>query len=233
LPIKIIFIYFEIQSTFKMEKDYLKDISEIKSLMNKSSRFISLSGLSGILAGLYALLGAAYAYYITLDEMTSSPGEVLLGKILDEDGYLLFDSDLFQIIIIDLVLITLLSVATGIFLTWKKAKKQGDKFWGSSSKRLLINFLVPLIAGGAYILIILAKQQYGQIAALMLLFYGLSLLNASKYTLGDIEYLGYTEIILGLICALMPEHGFWFLVIGFGFMHIVYGTLMYFKYEKS
>ena len=216
-----------------MEKDYLKDISEIKSLMNKSSRFISLSGLSGILAGLYALLGAAYAYYITLDEMTSSPGEVLLGKILDEDGYLLFDSDLFQIIIIDLVLITLLSVATGIFLTWKKAKKQGDKFWGSSSKRLLINFLVPLIAGGAYILIILAKQQYGQIAALMLLFYGLSLLNASKYTLGDIKYLGYTEIILGLICAFMPEYGFWFLVIGFGFMHIVYGTLMYFKYEKS
>ena len=215
-------------------EDYLRDISEIKNMMDKSSRFISLSGLSGILAGLYALIGAAYAYSITLGESTEyGRGEVILGKILDDQGYLLFDSELFQVIIIDLVLITVLSVGTGIFLTWRKSKKQGVNFWGSSSKRLLINFLIPLIAGGSYILIILAQQKYGQIAALMLLFYGLSLLNASKYTLGDIKYLGYTQIILGLICALFPRFGFWFLVIGFGFMHILYGTLMYFKYEKS
>jgi hypothetical protein len=215
-------------------EDYLKDISEIKNLMDKSSRFISLSGLSGILAGLYALIGAAYAYFITLDESSASTrGELVLGKILDENGYLLLDSELFQIIIIDLVLITFFSVATGILLTWRKSKNQNVNFWGASSKRLLINFLVPLVAGGIYILIIMTQQQYGQIAALMLLFYGLSLLNASKYTLGDIKYLGYTEIVLGLICALLPGYGFWLLVIGFGCMHIIYGTLMYFKYEKS
>ena len=216
------------------QEEYLKDISEIKNLMNKSSRFISLSGLSGILAGIYAIVGATYAYSITLELSPDySHGDIILGKIIDENGFLLIDSHLFGIIVYVIILITILSVGTGIFLTWKKSKKNGDAFWGSSSKRLLINFLIPLFAGGLFILFNLSSLNIGQISSLMLLFYGVSLLNASKFTLGDIKYLGFTEIILGLVCALLPSFGFWLLVIGFGLMHIVYGSLMYFKEEKS
>lgn len=105
--------------------------------------------------------------------------------------------------------------------------------WDSSSKRLIINFLIPLVTGGAYILIILDQQRYGQTAALMLIFYGLALINASKYSIGDIRYLGITQLILGLICALFPGYGFWLWVIGFGFMHIIYGTIMHFKYDSN
>ncbi len=215
------------------QEKYLKDISEIKNLMNKSSRFISLSGLSGILAGIYAIVGAAYAYSITLELSPDyGRGDIILGKIIDENGFLLIDSHLFGIIVYVIILITILSVGTGIFMSWKKSKKNGDAFWGSSSKRLLINFLVPLFAGGLFILFNLNSLNIGQISSLMLLFYGVSLLNASKFTLGDIKYLGYTEIILGLINAVLPSFGFWLLVIGFGVMHIVYGSLMYFKEEK-
>ena len=83
-----------------------------------------------------------------------------------------------------------------------------------------------------FILIILNQERYGHTAALMLIFYGLALINASKYSIGDIRYLGFTQIILGLICALMPSYGFWFWVIGFGFMHIIYGSMMHFKYDR-
>lgn len=93
--------------------------------------------------------------------------------------------------------------------------------------------MVPLITGGIYILIILKQERYGHTAALMLIFYGLALISASKYSIGDIRYLGFTEIILGLICALMPSYGFWFWVLGFGVMHIIYGTLMHFKYDRK
>lgn len=205
------------QSTFVMSnEEYLKDITEIKSLMNKSSRFISLSGLSGILAGIYALIGAAIAYYLVYN----SPR-----------GYLILDGTIFRICAAILIAVAILSIITGIFLTTQKAKKNGEKVWESSSKRLLINFLIPLITGGLYILIILNQERYGHTAALMLIFYGLALINASKYSLGDIRYLGYTEIILGLICAFMPAYGFWFWVLGFGIMHILYGTWMHFKYD--
>ncbi|WP_299890720.1 hypothetical protein [uncultured Lacinutrix sp.] len=197
-------------------EDYLKDISEIKNLMNKSSRFISLSGLSGILAGIYALIGAATAYYIV---STYSR------------GYLMLDGKIFYICVAILLAVAALSIITGIYLTTRKAKKNGEGIWDTSSKRLVANFITPLIVGGLYILIILDQQKYGQTGALMLIFYGLALVNASKYSIGDIRYLGYTEIVLGLICALLPGYGFWLWVLGFGVMHIVYGTIMYFKYD--
>jgi len=199
-------------------KDYLKDISEIKNLMKKSSRFISLSGLSGILAGVYALLGAAFAYWLVI---THSNGTLML------DGYV------FRYVMLDLFLIAFLSIITAIYLTTRKAKKNNEKIWDSSSIRLIINFLIPLVAGGIYILIILGQQKYGQSGALMLIFYGLALVNASKYSIGDIRYLGFIEIILGLICALIPGYGFWIWVLGFGVLHIIYGSIMFFKYDKN
>ena len=197
-------------------KDYLKDISEIKNMMNKSSRFISLSGLSGILAGIYALIGAAIAYYLVT---TYSYGVLIL------------DGQIFTLCLLTLFMVAFLSVVTGIFLTTRKAKKHGAKIWDATSRRLVFNFLIPLIAGGAYILIILSQGKYGQSGGLMLIFYGLALVNASKYSIGDIRYLGYIQIVLGLIGAIEPGYGFWLWVIGFGVMHIVYGTWMHFKYD--
>lgn len=197
-------------------KDYLKDLSEIKDLMNKSSRFISLSGLSGILAGTYAIIGAAIAYWLV---STSNR------------DYLILDGYIFRLCALILVLVAFLSIITGIYLTTKKAKKNGTKIWDTTSKRLIINFLIPLVVGGLYIIIILDQQKYGQAGALMLIFYGLALVNASKYSIGDIRYLGYIQIILGLIAAILPGYGFWFWVIGFGLMHIIYGTWMHFRYD--
>ena len=199
-------------------EEYLKDISEIKNLMNKSSRFISLSGLSGIFAGIYALLGAGFAYWLV---NTYSSGKLYL------------TGDIFTLILLDLVLVFVLSVTTAIFLTTQKAKKNGEPYWDATTKKLITSFLIPLIAGGLYIFIILSQGKYGQTGALMLIFYGIALYNASKHTLSYVKYLGFTEIILGLISAIYPGLGFWFWVIGFGFMHILYGSLMYFEYERK
>jgi len=199
-------------------KDYLKNINEIKNLMNKSSRFISLSGLSGILAGIYALIGATIAYWLVSNHSY---------------GTLLLNGWVFKTCLLILALVALFSIATAILLTTRKAKKNNEKVWDGTSKRLILNFLIPLVTGGLYILIILAQQKYGQAGALMLIFYGLALVNASKYSIGDIRYLGFIEIILGLIGAILPGYGFILWVLGFGVLHIIYGTIMYFKYDKK
>ncbi|GAB5401379.1 MAG: hypothetical protein Aureis2KO_29640 [Aureisphaera sp.] len=199
------------------EQDYLKDISEIKELMNRSSRFISLSGLSGVFAGIYALIGAAVAYWLVS----------ISGR-----EYLILDGHVFRLILLDLFLVAFLSVVTAIYFTTKKAKKAGVRMWDASTRRLLINFLIPLVAGGAYILIILNQQKYGQTGALMLIFYGLALINASKYTVGNIRYLGIAEVVLGIICAMLPGYGFWLWVIGFGVFHIVYGSMIWIQDKK-
>ncbi|WP_136464879.1 hypothetical protein [Flagellimonas onchidii] len=198
-------------------KKYLDDISQIKDLMNRSSRFISLSGLSGILAGIYAITGAAITYVF----------------LLPKGDYVVLHSWNFKMIIGISIGVAVLSLITAYLLTSQKAKKNNEKVWDETTKRLLINFLVPLVTGGIYILIKLNSQHYGLTGSLMLIFYGLALVNASKYTIGNVRYLGYVEIILGLICAAFPGYGFWFWVIGFGFLHIIYGSLIYFKEGKG
>lgn len=199
-------------------KDYLKDITEIKQLMNKSSRFISLSGLSGVLAGIYAIIGATVAYWLVEGY---------------SDGTLILEGKTYGLVLLDLALIAFLSIATAVVLTTKKAKKQDEKVWDSTSKRLVVNFLIPLLTGGIYILIVLNQQKYGLTAALMLIFYGLALINASKYSIGNIRYLGFIQTILGLICALFPDYGFWIWVLGFGVMHIIYGVWMHIKFDTN
>ncbi|MFD0796763.1 hypothetical protein ACFQZJ_04775 [Maribacter chungangensis] len=199
-------------------KKYLDDLSSIKDLMSRSSRFISLSGLSGIMAGLYALAGATITYVFLLPKN----GE-----------FLTLHSWNFKIILGILIAVAALSVITAFLLTSKKAKKNKEKIWDATTKRLLVSFLVPLVAGGIYILIKLSSQHYGLTGSLMLIFYGLALINASKYTISNIQYLGYAELILGLICAALPGYGFWFWILGFGVFHIIYGSLIYFKEEKA
>ena len=198
-------------------KKYIEDISEIKDLMKRSSRFLSLSGLSGILAGVYAILGATVAYFF----------------LMPKGEYVVLHSWNFRMIIFLLLCVAMLSIITGYLLTACKAKKNNEKIWDGTTRRLLFHFLVPLITGGIYILIKLNSQHYGLTASLMLIFYGLALLNASKFTLSNVQYLGLTEIVLGLICAALPGYGFWFWVMGFGVLHIVYGSLIYLKEERS
>lgn len=202
---------------------YLNDITEIKNMMNRSSRFLSLSGLSGILAGVYCLIGAWLAYQ-TIYTDSNNVGSYK-NLFLTEDAM----KRLFAIAFI----VILFSLLTGIILSIKKAKKENEKIWDASSKRLIINFAIPLATGGFFILFLIEKEIYGYVAPLTLIFYGLACVNASKYTLGDVRYLGITLIIIGLASSYFIGYGLFFWALGFGICHIFYGSMMYFKYEKN
>ena len=197
---------------------YLKDIQDIKQMMSQSTQFISLSGLSGILAGIYALIGAYIVNYL-----------------LEQNKYdvVIIEGQTFELIILTALVVLLLSLTTAFLMTKQKAKKVGEKVWNASSKRLLINFCIPLFTGGIFALLLLRHEVYGLIAPITLIFYGLACLNASKYTLKDVRYLGITEIILGLIAVEFSGYGLYFWVLGFGICHIIYGAMMYFKYDRN
>ncbi len=202
--------------------NYLKDISDIKNMMHRSSRFLSISGLSGVLAGIYALIGAYIGYRIIYEN-----NEVSV------DGYrtiLLTETRMIQIFAIAMAVV-LLSIITGIMLSYVKSKKSNEPFWDATSKRLVINFLIPLATGGFFIIFLIEKDVYAFVAPLTLVFYGLACVNASKYTLGYIRYLGITMIVIGLLSVYFLGYGLFFWALGFGVCHIVYGAIMHFKYD--
>lgn len=201
-----------------MEKNYLKDIQDIKMMMDKSSQFLSLSGLAGIMAGIYALAGAFAGKYI---------------YNLNYGRYITIESTSFKAIIAIALAVLFLSVITAYILTAIKTKKRGETVWNTTSKRLAVNFLIPLATGGIFCILLIKNQYYGLISPITLIFYGLACVNASKYTLRDVRYLGITIIIIGLFCTYFMGYGLEFWALGFGVCHIVYGTLMYFKYDRK
>lgn len=202
------------------EKDIYNEISSIKKMMERSTRFISLSGLSGVLSGIYAIIGAALAYQLI---------EKSQGIIKSPAQY----SELVIQLLLIGVTVLILSVATCIWLTSRNANRKGQSVWNESSKSLLKSSSLPLLTGGCLLLILLSQGYYGIIAPVCLIFYGLSLVAGSQFTYGDIKWLGICEIALGLLSTLMPNLGLVFWTMGFGVLHIVYGILMHLKYDRE
>jgi len=207
----------------KEEQDYIRDIAAMRSMMERSSKFLSLSGWAGIMAGIYALSGAYIAYKI----FDFNPDEIIYSTA--GSGSLTYS---LLMVIFLAVLILILAMGTAIFLSKKKAKKRGENIWNPTAKRLLINMAVPLLAGGLLILVLISKGLIGLIAPFTLLFYGLALYNASKFTYEEVRTLGLIEIGLGLISSYFVGYGLLLWAFGFGVVHIIYGIYLHYRYEQ-
>jgi hypothetical protein len=207
----------------KKEQDYIQDITEIRTMMERSSKFLSLSGWAGIMAGIYALTGA----YIAFTIFNFNPDEIVYKNIISGT-----ESDSLPEVIILGLFILILALVTAIIFSWKKAHNRGEKIWNATSRRLLASMTVPLVTGGTLIIVLITKAIIGLVIPLMLLFYGLALYNASKFTIDEVKFLGITQIGLGLLSSYFIEYSLLFWSIGFGVVHIGYGIYMYFRYER-
>jgi hypothetical protein len=205
----------------------LETLQDIKRIMERSSRFISLSGLSGVSAGICALIGAWIAHGWIVEYYGSGN---FISRIFNQHE----KANELKWKLIELAAAVLIAaITTATFMTWRKARKSKLPIWDHTSRRLAINMLIPLITGGCFVLGLLYRSDWEYVAPSCLVFYGLALVNASKYTLTDIRYLGLLEIALGCICMYYPHDGLYFWAAGFGVLHIVYGLIMWWKYEKS
>ncbi|MCP4122097.1 MAG: hypothetical protein GY751_10115 [Bacteroidetes bacterium] len=204
------------------------ELRSIRSMMERSSRFISLSGLSGVVAGSAALAGvfAAVIYFGALKNFY-----LHAEKIYDPAGLLALKFLAF--LFVDALLVATIAIGAGIFFTSRRAKANGQPAWGPLTKRMLMSLAIPLATGGILSLILLSKGQLAYILPVTLIFYGIGLVNASKYTLNDVKILGLCEIAIGLLAAQFHAHSLLLWAIGFGFMHILYGTIMWYKYERN
>ena len=211
------------------QNEHLKELAYIRSMMEQSSRFISLSGLSGVAAGIVALMGAAGVYiYLGI-----SPLSTKRWYYVEDINYEKWGMDYLTFFTLDAFIVLVLAIGIGYFFSYRKARKAGQKLMTPSSMKLLSNFLIPLISGGIFCLMLARNGYFGLVAPSMLIFYGLALINGSKYTLDDIRYLGYGELFLGLLATWFIGFGLLFWAIGFGILHIVYGLRMYFKYDRD
>jgi|SRR6056297_66884 len=200
----------------KESRDYVQDIAEIRSMMERSSKFASLSGWAGILSGVYALTGAFAAYSL----FDFNPDE------------LFYSSPNLPAIILLAISVLILAIITAVYLSRRKARTKNENIWNATSKRLLIQMVIPLFTGGVFILLLISHGLTGLAAPLMLLFYGLALINAGEFTIPEVKIMGIIQIILGIIGTWFIEYGLILWAVGFGVVHIIYGIYMHFRYER-
>jgi hypothetical protein len=203
-----------------------EDLQAIRDIMERSSRFLSLSGLSGIFAGVSAIIGVAIGWFVILDSGYAKYEEHMpvAGRALCQNIDLC--------LVIDALLVLGLALFGAVYFSNRKARNAGQQLWNKQTRRVLIHLMIPLAAGGLFILILMFRNHLDMIVPAMLVFYGLALVNAGKFTFGEIHYLGLTEIILGILAGIFIHYGILLWTIGFGLMHIVYGTVMYYRYER-
>ncbi len=193
-----------------MNKDKaLESVNEIKELMEKSSKFISISGFAAIMAGIYASIGASIIVLIPSLTDTLEPMIIVAAAVLAA------------------------SAITACILSYNKSKRMRQKFFSKLAYRALWNFSLPMLTGGILCISILCHGYYGIVSSITLLFYGLTLVNVSKFTYSNIAWLGYAFICLGIIDSFWEGHSLLFWTIGFGGFHILYGILFYIHYERK
>jgi len=206
----------------------VETLQEIRDIMTRSSRFISLSGWSGVWAGLSALAGAAAAQYRISNNIAESEAVV-------RNAY---EGHIFQLVWLQpyfvIAFLVLASALTGgLYFTWKKSGSCLGKLLSNPAKQLLINIAIPMIAGGIFCISLLYHGHLLYIAPACLIFYGLALINGSKYTFADVRYLGLLELLLGFINLFVTGYSLLLWAIGFGVLHIVYGIVMWNKYDRK
>lgn len=196
----------------------LQTLEDIKQLMTKSSRFISLSGWSGIAAGACALIAAWVAHEKIAAYQTGNAAAQ--------------QTDLVQELLFIAVLTFVVAFVLAFVFTYLRSRKTGIPVWGYTARRVMWNVTMPMLVGGLLIWRLVDFEVYGLVAPACLLFYGLALVNASKFTLPEIRYLGYFQLLLGILNLWMIGYGLYFWAAGFGVLHILYGILMWNKYER-
>jgi hypothetical protein len=218
-------------------QEHIEALKDIKRIMERNERFISLSGWSGVAAGTIALIGAysAHAYMLSA-RLSDNVANGLYRS--NTSNYMpntlssiqqLIHSSLFHI-----ALLTLFAALISAFIfTYFRSKKTGFNIWGASSQKLLLHIGTPLVLGGLFIIKMILLGYYDLVAASCLMIYGMSLYAASKYVGQEIKQLGIIQMILGLFCAFSPRGHLYFWALGFGVMHILYGFVMWYRYERE
>ncbi len=204
----------------------IEDLKHIRNMMERSTKFLSLSGFSGISAGVLALAGAAIAWFLVFKQ-----GIVRYDEHMRAVGNGSTSSIRLQMAVLAAAVLVC-AVCSAWYFSSRKAKKAGAKLWMPTARRTLYHFMLPLVTGGIFCIALAMNNNIHLIASAMLIFYGLALINSGKFTVDEIHYLGISEIVLGLLAGFFLNYGLLFWALGFGVMHIIYGIRMYHKYDR-
>jgi hypothetical protein len=196
-----------------------RELKVIRQLMERPVRYSTMSGLSGILAGLAALGGLAADWAIS-SAWQDTPRMAMKINVLVWAGVLA------------------VAFAGAVICTRLRERRQNMPFWSGVKKRILLTILPPFVAGVGLTLIIAYRwhtgwgpNEWGLIPAIWMLFYGLALWQVGLLSPVEVRLMGAAFLACGLAAALwFQPYPYWSLGVTFGGFHIVYGLAVWVRH---
>lgn len=209
------------------ENEVKQTLDDIREMMSKSSRFQAISGWSiiviGLLAGIASLMAAAVIgvadvpFFDNLQRYSTlnTPLKIRIAAL------------------IALILFTVCLLIVFVFAIVKSKRHNLPFAFDKRMRQMLLDFFIPLIAGGLFSMAMVMQQHYGLTSSIMLMFYGLALINCSHYTYPILRWLGYTELLIGIIDCFTMSHALLFWFLGFSVAHILFGIIYVLMFDRK
>ncbi|HVO99359.1 MAG TPA: hypothetical protein VMT15_14910 [Bryobacteraceae bacterium] len=181
----------------------MDNLRYIRETMERAGSFTAVPGWGGVAMGLTALASAFLA------SRTSSP-RAWLETWLTEGT---------------------LAVALGILAMWRKASAAGLPLWSAPARKFVFSFVPPLIVGAALTLVLWQAGLTGAIPGMWLMLYGAGVITGGAFSVPVVPVMGACFLAEGTLAIFLPAAwGDFWLGLGFGGLHILFGFIIARRY---
>lgn len=113
----------------------------------------------------------------------------------------------------------------------RKARRARTPLLAGPGRKVLFSLTPPIFAGGLLTMVLYRAGLTDAIPALWLLLYGTGVITGGMFSVSIVPIMGLCFMAFGAGALLAPA-GFadWFMALGFGGLHIVFGTIIARKY---
>ncbi len=175
------------------------DLQYIRKAIETSGSFTSVPGLGAILIGFSALATAWLA------SQFSTPTERLQLWVAE----------------------AALAATLGLICTIKKARRDGRDLRHPVSRRFLLSLAPPLLAAAVLTVALARSGVFEELPGLWLLLYGTGVLTAGAFSIRAVPLMGICFMALGVLTLMLSPHWNQIMMgIGFGGLHLVFGTII-------
>lgn len=183
-----------------------ENLRVIRELMERSTKYSTFSGPSGILAGAASIVGCVVTHSLA----TRPPG-----------------SDSFRIpFLITWSMVILFAIGADFLLMKRRAARVGKRIVSRLGKQMVFAAGPGLGTGVLLTLYLLQHNMLTNVYPFWMLSYGIAVCAVGQFSQREVKALGVAFLLAGTLTLLMPGWGLPLMALSFGGFHIIYALLI-------
>jgi hypothetical protein len=177
----------------------MEDLRFIRQTMERGAAFTAVPGWGGVGMGISAVVAAAIA----------------AGQATVEGWFLVWTLE------------AAFAVAIGAVAIHRKASRADLPVLSGAGRKFLLSFLPPALAGAVLTVALWQAGASSLLPGAWLVLYGAAVVTGGTFSVKIVPVMGVCFMVLGVVALLAtPAAGDLFMAVGFGGLHVIFGTII-------